>query len=46
MSHTSTPSEARSARTLRRLAREASRRAFRQARRDRLNAKHSFLFFA
>lgn len=46
MSHPSTTIEPQTARTLRRLAREASRRARRDVRRERIRAKLSFLTIA
>ena len=46
MSHSSIIGDTQTARTLRRLAREASKRVFRQHRRDRIAAKHHFLCMA
>ncbi len=44
MSRSSVITETQTARTLKRLAAEARKRVFRQSRRDRISAKHAFLF--
>lgn len=46
MSRTVIVPENQTTRTLRRLAREASKRVFRQHRRDRIAAKHAFFAMA